>query len=344
MNQNSGQYFKLSKLTNIMMECGQIDYYLRKHENRIGIIHEGQEYIFLEYLEDNELLFDSSFERIQDEEENEGDPNVGSNQSSIGSPKEQDLLYCFCGKVLYGFLCQQRGKIVQVDLKKQQENTFKIGSQYLSAIHPQKNTDFLVLLYVNSIFEIRNTQTLDVVIKLVLPSLPEIEVLLIQNSIIMLRFYSNILLYCQVRPSKIHQLYILNGKSCQIYSKLLILKQKTNRFKLYFNLSKPKLLRQVNLIFKNNSNFKFIEKEGSIFLKEKFLNFAKFYYYKWWVGNFQHSDLIKKYFDGSITSREAKQKIYILEYKSTTNENQLEEVAVDFFSPNYPVYDRYGLT
>ncbi|CAD8179162.1 unnamed protein product [Paramecium octaurelia] len=358
MNQNSGQKFKLSKLTNIMMECGQIDYYLRKHENRIGIIHEGRDYIFLEYLEDNELEFDTCFERILEEEEDEGvnqeeiqeendeeneeDSSVEDNQSIIASLKEQKLLYCFCGKVLYGFLCQQLGKILQVDLKKQQENTFKIENQYLSNMSPQKNTDFLVLLYVNSAFEIRNTQTLDVIIKLELPSLPVIEDLLIQNSIILLQFYSKILSYCQVRPTKIHQLHILNGESCKIYSKLLILKDKQNRYKFYYNLSKPKLLRQVNLLYNNKSKYKFIQKKEQIFLREKFLKYAKFYYYKWWVGNFQQSNLINKYFDESITSREAKEKIYILEYKSISLENENEEIGSDFFSPYYPFQDRYG--
>ncbi|CAD8172959.1 unnamed protein product [Paramecium pentaurelia] len=344
MDCNSGQYFQLQKLTTIMMECGQIDYYLRKHENRIGILHEGGDYFYLAYLENNEFQYDTLFEYLsKDQEENEGESSLQDNQSSSASVQTQKLLYCFCGKVFYLFICQQFGEIVQVELKTQKENNFKIKMQYLLDMRTQKNTDVLVLLYSKNTFEIRNTQTLDILIQLELTSFPIIEDLMIQNSIIVIQYYTNILHYCQIRPSKIHQLYILNGNSCKIYQRLLILQENSHRFKFYYNLSKPKLLRQVNLLEKNKSKYKFIQKQNQIFLKEKSSIFVKFSYYKWWVGSFQQSNLVNQYFDGQITSREAKEKVYILQYKSITlDQEQKQENIVDFCSPYHPVYDRYG--
>ncbi|CAD8074201.1 unnamed protein product [Paramecium primaurelia] len=344
MNRNFGQYFQLSKLTTIMMECGQIDYYLRKHENRIGIVHEGGDYFYLAYLENNEFQYDTFFEYLsKDQEENEGESSLQDNQSSSASVQTQKLLYCFCGKVLYLFICQQFGEIVQVELKTQKENDFKIKMQYLLNMSAQKNTDVLALLYSNYTLEIRNTQTLDILIQLELTSFPLIKNLIIQNSIIVIQYYNNILHYCQIRPSKIHQIYILNGHFCKIYQRLLIFKENSHRFKFYYNLSKPKLLRQVNLLKKNKSTYKFIQKQDQIFLKEKSKKFAKFSYYKWWIGCFQQSNLVNQYFEGQITSREAKEKVYILQYELINLDHQQKEESIeDFWSPCHPVYDRYG--
>ncbi|CAD8102238.1 unnamed protein product [Paramecium sonneborni] len=353
MNSKYGQYFKLSKLTNVMMECGQTGYYLSKFQNRIGIVHEGNEYYYLTYLEDNVFIFDTSFQYLTEDEkeyeiqydndsENENNSNLQANQSR-SSVHIQKLLYSFCGKVLYFFLCQQLGQILRIELKTENEKIFQIKMDYLEEMCSQKTTNFIILLYSQHTFEIRNTQTFDLINQIELTLFPSIVDMNLFNSIIIFEFDEGMLHFFQIRPNKVHQLFILNGNSCKIYSKLLVLRKHLQKFQFYYNISKPKLIRQVQLQTKNQSTYKFIEKDNQIFLKEKSQNFVRLSFYKWWVGTFKKSSLIKQLFEGQITSREAKEKVYILELKAISLDSIENEKNIQSFSSPYSiVYDRYA--
>lgn len=68
---NAVQYFSFKVLQKVDLDCGVRDYYLKKYENKIGIIHEGRDYFFMNYLENNEeessMLFEYETEDSSDE-------------------------------------------------------------------------------------------------------------------------------------------------------------------------------------------------------------------------------------------------------------------------------------